>query len=458
MRWLVTAVLFVGILCTVRSEGEPEPTLHIMARSNVYEVNDTKAIFCKGQNIVEPIQWYSPTGKLIEERSARNKRIFVERKNETDGVLVPLIIHQIMISDGGNWTCKSGNLSETREFIVGEKVKLYDRNVSMEGEEGKSVKLSCEAKGIPTPVVVWYKEKQQIKDKEEPKKYSIKADHTLEIKKLNHADVGLYTCKVRQKALSHYTDKTVQLTVQHKPIITTQIIDPSQKYKTEEVYAILNDTKNITCSAIANPPPMYRWFRRRENFYDEPITDPDTAVHSEDGTSSVLVLRLYNESYFGEYKCTVNNTRGAESVIFHVSPGSRPDPPDSVSLYSANVTELTFNVSCSTCTFPKQDEISSDPKTILGYSFQLVSLQEGYEADWSAAMMFEVDHVYNQTTYTVGPLYNDTKYHAQVRTRNAAGYSDWVDIPGEIATTAHAIKLTATIFVILAAISFVHLY
>lgn len=33
----------------------------------------------------------------------------------------------------------------------------------MEGEEGKSVKLSCEANGYPPPVVVWYKDKQPIK-------------------------------------------------------------------------------------------------------------------------------------------------------------------------------------------------------------------------------------------------------------------------------------------------------
>lgn len=51
-------------------------------------------------------------------------------------------------------------------LIFTEKVNIVDKNVSIEGEEGKSVKLTCEAKGTPTPVVVWYKEKQQIKGKE----------------------------------------------------------------------------------------------------------------------------------------------------------------------------------------------------------------------------------------------------------------------------------------------------
>lgn len=67
----------------------------------------------------QPIQWFSPSGKLIEERSTKNSRVYVELKTEENGVLVPLIIHRIKISDGGNWTCKSGNHSETKEFIVG---------------------------------------------------------------------------------------------------------------------------------------------------------------------------------------------------------------------------------------------------------------------------------------------------------------------------------------------------
>lgn len=34
-------------------EADIEPTLSIMARSTVYNVGETKGIFCKGRNIVE---------------------------------------------------------------------------------------------------------------------------------------------------------------------------------------------------------------------------------------------------------------------------------------------------------------------------------------------------------------------------------------------------------------------
>lgn len=67
--------------------------------------------------LFQPIQWYTPSGKLVEERNINNKRVFVEQRES--GTLAVLIMHNIKISDGGNWTCKSGELQETREFIVG---------------------------------------------------------------------------------------------------------------------------------------------------------------------------------------------------------------------------------------------------------------------------------------------------------------------------------------------------
>lgn len=454
-------MLILSLLYTVRSDEGDEPSLHILARSTVYNVNETKAIFCKGRNIVEPIQWYSPSRQLIEERSTKNNRIFVESKTDDDGILRILIIHNINISDGGNWTCKAGNLSETRDFIVGEKVNLPHKHAKLTGEEENAIRLTCEANGYPAPVVVWYKEKQLIKDKENTKKYRIRPDHSLEIMKLNHADAGIYTCKVRQKVLSHYTEKTVELSVLHKPILynsATQMAYKNQRYKTEEIYAILNDTKNITCSAIANPQPTYRWFKR-QGLDDTEITDSETVIKSADGTSSVLVLRMYDISYFIEYKCSATNPRGTDSIIFHVTQGSKPNPPDSVSLFRTEHTALIFNVSCSNCTYANEEEFTPRPETILGFSFQLAVANKGYEPDWTTAALYDIDidDSSNGTLYTVDGLSNNTKFYVQVRSRNAAGYSEWVDIPGDIATD-HAVKQAVTGLLLFVTILFTYFY
>ncbi|XP_028040629.1 hemicentin-1-like [Bombyx mandarina] len=456
MRWFVATVISIVLVSSVLSTevDDDEPFLEILARSTIYNTGERKAIFCRGKNLVEPIKWYSPSGKLIEAQSLKNKRVYVERIVEESGEHAPLIIQYIKIADNGNWTCRSGDLSETIQFIVGEKVNITNRNVEREGEEGKSIVLTCEAKGHPTPVVVWYKENSRIPN--DTKKYEHRADNSLEIKNLNHADVGLYVCKVRQKALSYYTDKTVRLSVLHKPILYnnfTGTIDTT-KYKTEEVYAIMNETKNITCSAIANPPPTYTWYRRNNGYDDDvPITDEEMVVTSENGTYSVLILRMRDNSSIGEYKCTANNIKGKESIIFHVNPAAKPNKPDFVSFLYANTTTLTFNVSCSSCPMELEEDRSPDPAnlTVKGYSFQMVPAQENYPPDWDSAQDFEVDITDpNDTLFTVGPLANKTKYHVRIRSCNAAGYSEWVYFE-TLLETSHASRIIAAIAVIIAA-------
>lgn len=69
--------------------------------------------------IFQPIEWYDPSNRLVEGRSTKNVRVYVEKKGEDSGDMIPLIIHNIKITDSGNWTCKSGDNSDTIEFIVG---------------------------------------------------------------------------------------------------------------------------------------------------------------------------------------------------------------------------------------------------------------------------------------------------------------------------------------------------
>lgn len=53
-------------------------------------------------------------------------------------------------------------------------------------------------------------------------------------------------------------------------------------------------------------------------------------ITAEDGTNSVLVLRMHDTTYLGEYKCSATNPKGQESIVFHVSLGTKPLPPDFV--------------------------------------------------------------------------------------------------------------------------------
>ncbi|VVD05843.1 unnamed protein product, partial [Leptidea sinapis] len=427
-----------------------------MARSSVYNAGVKRAIYCKGRNLPETLQWYSPSGDIVEGRSSRNTRVYVERsKNDTlANSLVALIIQEAMIEDSGNWTCKAGSLSETIEITVGVKALISDPDETLEGEEGKSVKLDCIAKGHPSPVVQWYIENDPIAH--DHKKYVIRVkgdNYQLEIKNLTHKDTNEYVCKVTQKALSHFANKRVQLIVNHKPLLIDENNEVYySKYRTEEVYAIMNETKNITCSVLANPPPTFRWYRRHDGFDDELLTDADTILISENGNSSVFVLRMLDESALGEYKCSADNNKGHVSIIYHVSLGNKPNAPDFVELTGKSTISLTFNVSCSTCnTASAEEDISEDPRnlTVLGYSFEVVPVQEGFLPDWDAATEFLVNlQESNSSLFTISPLANSTTYHVRVRTRNAAGYSDWLEVSPD-PTTDLACKLTGSFILLI---------
>ncbi|KAL4716395.1 hypothetical protein ACJJTC_006757 [Scirpophaga incertulas] len=452
MKWAAAILVFgalTTVTCTEVSDvDDGQPYLHMMARPSVFNAGERRAIFCQGRNLPSTINWFTPTGDMVSERSATNNRVYVERKADRNGILVPLIIHEVKVEDAGRWTCKAGEHNETIDIIVGIKVKIPNRHTTMEGDEGKTVKMSCEANGYPLPVIQWYKDGKLINEKSSSSKYSMKRKgdkYYLEVKDLTYEDIGEYLCKVMQKALSYYTDKTILLSVKHAPVLGT--------FQTVEVFAAMNATKNITCSAIANPTPTYQWYRRRNN-YDTEIPEEDTIVTAEDGTSSTLMLRLNTNENLGEYKCKVSNNKGSETVIFDVSAGRRPDPPDQVYLVGSNTTYLNFNVTCSTCLISQNISLPTDPNnlTLTGYDIELTPVNEGFPPDWEAAYRFEMAIEQPEVTeFAVGELPNTTTFHGRVRSRNLAGESDWFDIDPN-PSTSKAIRYAATAFLILVAL------
>lgn len=377
----------------------------------------------------------------VERRSPKNTRVFVEKppdpvKNKT---LVPLMIQSAKTDDNGNWTCRSGDLTQVIDVLVGEKATISLKD-NMDANEGHSATLNCHSKGYPTPDIQWYRGSNPITNETDPLKYTIRSEDNnlrLTIKNLTHMDAGPYRCKVTQGRLSTYTEKTLNLNVKHKPVM--------EFTSAQEVYAILNETKKITCNAIANPPPKFEWHKRRNNFDVRP--EPEDSIHtSPDKTSSVLEIHMYNESFLGEYVCTATNTRGRESVVFHVSLGNKPNPPDFISCIHATDTELIFNVTCSACNMEREDEeLAPRPDNLrtLGYSFELVPLIPGFNIpNWDNATEISVDlEDPDNTTFPVGPLNNSTQYYVRVRTRNAAGYSTWLEMDEKPWTTDFAIKM-----------------
>ncbi|XP_053613077.1 neural cell adhesion molecule 1-like [Plodia interpunctella] len=449
MWWQLTVTLVIGLSCAVWSQDEnAEPSLDIMARSTPYEVGETKAIFCKLINL-EDGDWLNPAGDVVGTRSAKNKRIFVEKKKEVSGLLMPLIINKMEITDSGNWTCRSGDLAETIYILVGRKVVMKARETQY-GNEGKTARFDCEPDGFPEPVVQWYKPDRQPIE-EHDKKYVVHTkgrNRQLEIKNVNHMDTGEYVCKVTQKTLSHYTDKTVTFIVNHSPVIVNPETQEENTASTEEVFTLLDRVKNLTCNAVAYPLPDFKWTKHKNGYDYEEIKD-DTVAYSEGGLTSVLQLRVFNESYLGQYKCTASNTHGHKFIIFDVRLGNKPNPPDVFAVVESNSSSISFNVTCSSCLLGRLDQGYSDPQNlaVTGYKIQLtMKPTEAKPDDWDAALTFSFDiEDVEDTIFTPTNLTSSSVFHARACSVNQAGESEWFYLEGDAVTSLGITQTPASI-------------
>ncbi|XP_063376971.1 neural cell adhesion molecule 2-like [Cydia fagiglandana] len=460
MRWLLVAICCY-VVCSVSSAPaeSDEPYLKINTLKNTFNVGEKKAIYCEGQHITGDLEWYDPSGAKIPPRSTKAKRIYVEpRGATTDGpTFLPLMIQNLILADSGTYICKAGDLSGNITIFVGEKVVIKESEEDLVEEEGHHIDLSCQAKGTPVPDVQWYdKDSQPIVNNA---KYRItykprSSTSVLRINDLSHMDPGTYKCKATQEKISHFAEKFFHLSVRHKPVIINE-------YSESEVYAILDEWKNITCKAIAYPAPTFTWSKHDDN-YDEEMrsdgTDHKITTSKETEGNSVLTLHITNDTLEKQYKCTVENPKGRQNFMFHVSLGNKPDPPTAVVMSSATANNITFEVSCENCTFYKDDGIAPKPENlpVLGYVFEIVPHMEGFAVPyWLNGTQYTFDITSdNETTFTIGNLEKTTEYHVRVATRNIAGQSDWFDVEGFPKTTDGAATLTKSIGLLIFALYF----
>ena len=83
---------------------------------------------------------------------------------------------------------------------------IFTNNLRQEtlSEYNSVVKLSCEAIGIPTPNITWYRNAVDVSKITHHTRYSIEEGGTLVIKKLTMDDAGLFQCVATNEAGSDF--------------------------------------------------------------------------------------------------------------------------------------------------------------------------------------------------------------------------------------------------------------
>ncbi|XP_018572027.1 hemicentin-1-like, partial [Anoplophora glabripennis] len=234
----------------------------------------------------------------------------------------------------------------------------------------------------------------------------------------------VYKCRAHHLASGAIIYKNITLDVHHKPY---------QTYAEEKVYVFLDEQVNLTCEVEANPPPIFKWYRKMGKTIQ--VSD----------YISVLQLNVTKETP-GAYMCIAYNTVGDLEKYFNVQLAEHPDMPTNIELVKAENDKLQLKVEVPDIPYRARDPVMDPQWIVLEYKPES-------ESEWSS-MEFNI----TDSIILIG-LSKNTKYRIQAATRNAAGLSQYYQTMFETsaAISVHT-KLSAVIYSPFILISFFSLF
>ncbi|XP_023336630.1 lachesin [Eurytemora carolleeae] len=239
-----------------------------------------------------------------------------------------LVIKSVQEADAGKYICQvnteipesiSGTLSVEVPPDIIDEMSSSDTLV----QEGMRVTLSCEATGVPKPIITWRRE-SKIEGQRTPemlrlcnRTYSSAIERwvekcteveeyvgdVLELTNINRFDSGVYLCIANNK-VQPSVSKRVKLYVDFPPTLSVfhQLVGKSQ-----------GEQATLECLTSGHPPPFHFWKRNGSFIVNK--TNKYSVVEysgrgSERNTFSKLTIMDITEQDFGNYQCQAKNSLG----------------------------------------------------------------------------------------------------------------------------------------------------
>uniref|UniRef100_UPI00398F882B neural cell adhesion molecule 1-like isoform X4 n=1 Tax=Pristiophorus japonicus TaxID=55135 RepID=UPI00398F882B len=263
-----------------------------------------------------------------------------------------LTINKIGKRDDGDYICiaqnKAGDVEMeiTLRVFVKPEITYVENKTAVELEE--QITLTCEAKGDPTPTIIWTKGTHTYRDGEQvwaslltlmefpprPKEKNIVDSWTrpvtlktmdgrievhsyarvssLTLKDIQHTDSGEYVCKAKNSI--GQDSESMYLEVQYAPKLQGTVT----------VYTWEGNPVNITCEVLAHPRALVTWFRDGQQLPSSNYSS--IKIYSTRSTNSLQVTPD-SENDFGPYNCTASNRVGVESKEFILVQAETPSAP-----------------------------------------------------------------------------------------------------------------------------------
>ncbi|KAM9860850.1 immunoglobulin superfamily DCC subclass member 4 [Aulostomus maculatus] len=199
---------------------------------------------------------------------------------------------------------------------------------------GGAARFECQIEGVPTPVIIWEKDKVAVPV---DARFISLPNGVLQILEVTKEDEGVYRCVASNSArkdISHETRLTV--TPGSTEALTQMVIVAPPQNAT----VVLGHPAVMECMAQGQPKPLVSWSRQD----GKPIST-DVVV-----LATNLVIRDTRRHHTGIYVCRVNKPKTREFVVaaavLHVpAPPVILQPPETVSLSRGNTARFVCNSS-----------------------------------------------------------------------------------------------------------------
>ncbi|XP_039276696.1 lachesin-like [Nilaparvata lugens] len=190
--------------------------------------------------------------------------------------------------------------------------------------EGGTVKLTCRARGYPQPKVIWRREDNvEIISKEAnglKNKLPLFEGEILKLSKITRSEMGAYLC-IASNSIPPTVSKRILVNVHFHPVIQV----PNQL-----VGAPLGTDVTLECLVEASPKSINYWIRDSGDMViSSEKYDVSGVGKSMFEVKMILVIRNFQKSDVGSYRCIAKNSLGEveSNIRLYEIPGQNRRPP-----------------------------------------------------------------------------------------------------------------------------------